>query len=132
VPELAPDGSWLPVLDLIASFEELHVLLTLAEGAPRVWSLTELSARHPTIDVPQAIEALVVAGLARHDPRGVGPTTDPVLAAASVALLSQYRSNPLLILNPLTERALARVRTAAVRTFADAFVVRPKREEDKG
>jgi hypothetical protein len=73
----------------------------------------------------EALSRLVARGLAWHDPqRGVGLTTDQALSDACVALVVQYRTNPLLILNPLTERALARVRTAAVRTFADAFVVR--------
>jgi hypothetical protein len=131
MPELAPDGSWFPILDRVSSFEELHVLLSLADAAPRVWSIGELSARHPTIEVPDAVDQLVGHGLAVQDPRGISLTSDPILGKACHALVVQYRSNPLEILHTLTERALSRVRSAAARMFADAFVVRwPDAEEE--
>jgi hypothetical protein len=131
VPELAPDGSWFPVLEAIGSLEELHVLLSLADAGVRVWTMAELAARHPTIDVPEAVGALMAAQLAWRDgDRGIGLTVDRDLRRGAVALVAQYRSNPLLILNPLTERALDRVRNAAARTFADAFVVKRDKKSE--
>jgi hypothetical protein len=130
VPQLAPDGSWFPVLEAIGSLEELHVLLSLADAEQRVWSIAELSAHHPTLDVPEAVTALVAAGLARWiADRGVSLTVDQELREGSIALVAQYRSNPLLILQPLTQRSLDRLRSAAARTFADAFVVKRDKNE---
>lgn len=120
------DDSWIWVLARIASFEELHVLVTLAEQPDRRVPLQQLVLRHPNIDVEAAVASLVDAELVRREGGPSLRLADGASRHAVAVLLAQYRSDPLPIVRSLTERSLDRVRSAAVRTFADAFVFRKK------
>jgi hypothetical protein len=48
---------------------------------------------------------------------------DPKLHEAVVGLAREYREQPIAIIKLLSTNAIERVRTAALRTFADAFVI---------
>jgi hypothetical protein len=114
------------VLDRLGSYGELHVLTTIAqEQRSPGWTVEELAARHPTIDVPVTVRQLLDAGL-------IATHTEGLLALAAESrvrsFLVQYQADPLPIIRTLTERSLERLRSAAVRTFADAFVVKRRKE----
>lgn len=113
------------VLGLIESFDQLELLLILARrGSLDASDLADvvLATGRPT----DAAEGLVRLGLATRDGRGLCLADAPDMAAAVGALRRSYTDDPLPIVQMLSRKAIDRVRTAAVQTFADSFLVRRK------
>ena len=52
---------------------------------------------------------------------------DPARREAIAHLAREYRENPVLVMKLLTENAIERVRTAALKTFAECFRIRGPR-----
>lgn len=125
VPELSEPVRAL--LRRIESYEQLEVVLALAHEPSRAWPLAVVLERSRLSEelAQEALEQLVSAGLlTRASPEEGWRLADPELQRLAPQLLAAYRDNVVGVIRELTENALERVRTAALRTFADAFVVR--------
>jgi hypothetical protein len=115
--------------ECIGSFDELQLLLLVSGARERRFTLDELAAG-VGVGVETAAEAvgcLVAVGLVERC-EGAPPAwryapRDPERAAAVDRLEAAYRENPAGIIRTLSTRSIDRVRTAALRTFADAFVL---------
>ena len=116
------------LLDLLESYEHLHLILSVAGDPARHWAIADLvSAGTEGADVAEIIEDLVRVGvLARHPDDALSLSADAWVVEGAAMLLRTYAENPLPILQALTSRSMARLRSATARTFADAFVVRRK------
>jgi len=114
----------------IGNFDQLQLLLLLI-GAPGHYLEQEAlvqAAQMPPDTAAKALAALAHAKLVEAvDSRGwrYAPA-DETVAAAAQQLAAAYRNNPVPIIRLLTARSIERVRTAALRTFADAFVLGKK------
>jgi hypothetical protein len=133
-----PD-SYIPpdVLTLIherlAGLDELEVLLLVRGGAVHGVSATEVADRLglPVSSSEAALVSLCSASLLVHDGGGGGaerryayrPGT-PELDGAVSSLAAIYGERRLEVMRILSNSALDRIRSAAARTFADAFVIR--------
>jgi hypothetical protein len=119
----------------VETFEELEVLMLLHEHRQREWTADEIAAKVGLcgIAIGQACVALRDTGLLRgrietgahafcYRPRD--PTQDH--AVAEIARL--YTVDRLSIVKLLNANAIERIRTAAMRMFADAFLIRKGRK----
>lgn len=117
----------------IDTHEKIEVLQLLQREPQREWHASELG-QNLHIDVTlveAACEALVSGGFARRtDGHCAYSPTDPAAAATGERLLQEYRERPLRIIQLISLYAIERVRTGALRAFADAFVV--KKKPDRG
>jgi hypothetical protein len=119
------------LLGAVDSFEKLEVLLAFhgATGAPL--SLGEVAARaHLAAEqVDLATAGLAAAGLIERtapDTWRVRGESASVIGELAVAWVTCRPA----VLKIMTDRALARIRTAAARRFADAFRLRRRKEDD--
>lgn len=110
----------------IETHEQLDAVLVIASDPSRLWTLEEVMGRtRLSQEMAEAsLEGLVRQGLLVSAPEGWRLPSDPHLLEALEQLAAHYRDNLVAIIRELTENALARVRTKALRTFADAFVVK--------
>jgi hypothetical protein len=137
-PELSrvPDEVRALLRARIESFEQLEILLSLREGRG-AGTVEEMSARFG-IDHTLAASALAhlqAYELARSHGRGaelryVYAPASPALDAAIGGLARLYAAQPVAILKILSANAIHRVRTGALRAFADAFILR--KDKDRG
>lgn len=114
----------------VRNIDQLQLLLLLIAAPGRCLGHEQLAqaAQMPPDTADEALAALAQAGLVeavdsrtwRYAP------PDETVAAAVAHLVTAYRNNPVPIIRLLTARSIERVRTAALLTFADAFVVRKK------
>jgi hypothetical protein len=121
----------------IETYEQLELLRLLHREPAKHWSATELGEQlriSPEL-AEAAAQALQAAGLA--DRSSTAPVihynyyqADPLTNATVDRVLELYRDQPLQILKLMSSNAIERVRTAALRTFADAFVL--KKDPDRG
>lgn len=117
--------------DHIESYEQLELLLLLRAEPDHPWTVDALSARLriPASLVLLALDALQTAGFVNARPFGAEKQyacvaqTDYVEATLA-RLVQAYREHPIPILKQMSANAIERVRTAALRTFADAFILR--------
>ncbi|MGH8259793.1 MAG: hypothetical protein ACREUG_08890 [Steroidobacteraceae bacterium] len=116
----------------IESYEELEILLALERARGTSKSADELSAalHVGSALIEPALRALEAHGLiARRDAPQLGagygyePAT-PALDEAVRELARAYREQPIPVIRLMSENAIQRVRTGAVRAFADAFILR--------
>jgi hypothetical protein len=120
----------------VGSYEQLAILLRAHLDPDRTWSIQELSE---TLLVPMtlaenATRELHTSGLLmsvdgsptrfRFAPNAGG-------SAAVARLAREYHENPIEVIKALSTNAIERLRTAAVRAFADAFVLK-KKDRDSG
>jgi hypothetical protein len=120
----------------VESYEELQVLLLLHEHRDREWTVEEIATtlgiRGSAIE--QACAALCDSGLLRDriESRGrmfgYGPR-DSALDNAVAALARLYQLDRLAIVKLMSANAIERIRTAAMRTFADSFVIRKGKQD---
>ena len=116
--------------------EELDELVVLAfletrgsEGAPlsavvEAVPFTEATAR-AVLERLAARELVSCSALEPAEYRFA--PADPATRAELERVFTTYRENPIVVMNLMTANAIERVRTAALRTFADAFRIgRPK------
>lgn len=120
----------------VDTYERLAVLELLERNTNRRWTVGELSERLKlnTQLIEDALSALQALGLVSSLP-GHGSLyspADPGTRTAAERLLQVYREQPHRIIQLLSSYAIERVRTAALRTFADAFVINKKKERDDG
>lgn len=122
--------------DYIDSYEALDVLLLLRRERT-AWTAealcTRLRTRAPLID--DALATLVRAQLVNAAVQDMPPSytyADENLARDAIvdALESAYRDEPTQIMQLMSTNAIERLRTSAIRGFADAFIVR--KERDRG
>jgi len=121
----------------VDTYEKLEILQLLHANPQQDWSRTELSERlHMHLPlVESAIEemhssGLVCGSVADSGRRGTYSLADDRVKGVTEGLLREYRERPMQILQLIGTYAIERVRTAALRAFADAFVL--KKDTDGG
>lgn len=121
----------------IESYEHLATLLLLHRERNRDWSEDELNS---ALGIPAPLIRAALLGLCeRHlvaSTHGESPLRYRyATASASDALVErleiEYRQNPARLMRLLSACAIERVRTSAIRAFADSFVLR-KKDPDRG
>lgn len=123
--------------DHIESYEQLEMLLLMRGDAVTSWTEESLSGRlHMALSLVQvALKGLGSAGLVQaraHEGANCYSylcQCDSVEATIS-RLAAAYRENPIPIIKVMSANSLERLRTAALRTFADAFILR--KDKDRG
>lgn len=117
----------------IESYEQLEVLLLLRRERYEEWTVEGLAARLHVREelVRSALEGLKAGGLvvatsATPPPRFAYRPTSSGLDAAAGRLDREYAERPIRIIQLMSANAIERVRTAALHTFADAFVLKKK------
>jgi hypothetical protein len=117
----------------IESYEQLEVLLLLRRERYAEWTVAGLAARlHvPAELIASALARLEAAGLATvtcapPTPRFAYRPTSFGLDAAAGRLDREYAERPIRIIQLMSANAIDRMRTAALHTFADAFVLKKK------
>jgi hypothetical protein len=119
----------------VQSYEQLEVLLLLCRRRDVSWTPTTVgeAVRISTLLAAKALDDLCRDRLVdqlqmgRQSSYTFRPASSR-LAATIEALLKEYDDNPLNVIHLMNEKALDRVRSAAARTFADAFVLDPKKK----
>jgi hypothetical protein len=116
----------------IDSYEQLETLLLLRRERYEQWTSAGLAARLrvPGDLIETALKGLGASGLvaaaggvpARFAYRAASPALD----AAVGHLEREYAERPILIIQLMSANAIERLRTAALHTFADAFVLNKK------
>lgn len=116
----------------LAGLDELEVLLLVRSDASRGWTASEIADRLglPASSSDGALEKLCTAELLVIDGGGGGaelryayrPVT-PKLDGVVTTLADLYGDRRLEVMRILSDSALERIRSAAARTFADAFVI---------
>lgn len=117
----------------IESYEQLEVLLLLLRERDGEWTMASLSARLHVREelIGSALEGLragglvVVAGTTPAPRFAYRPATSRLDTAAG-RLEREYAERPIRIIKHMSANAIERVRTAALHTFADAFVLKKK------
>ncbi|MBW4050681.1 MAG: hypothetical protein HIU85_04340 [Proteobacteria bacterium] len=121
----------------IESYEQMETLLLLRRERHEQWTASGLAGRlrvrAELIDTALAgleasglIEAIGAAPLRfAYRPAGAG------LDAAVGRLERAYTERPILVIQLMSANAIERLRTAALHTFADAFVLK-KKDRDRG
>jgi hypothetical protein len=116
--------------EYIETFEDLEVTLGVAEHG-RTGTNLERLVESVQIDAPTVrgiVERLHRRGvlILADDASGtcVVDWSLPGIAAVLEQLAADYRLNRIRVMSELTANALDRVRTAAIRAFAQAFVIR--------
>jgi hypothetical protein len=115
--------------ECIESFDELEVVLALMRHQERTATTVELAAelRWAEPGVVTAVNRLLRAGLLRFvPPTVILDPSDPRRVIGLQQLIAEYETNRTRIMSLMTENALNRVRTSALRAFARAFVLRNK------
>lgn len=115
--------------ECVHSFEELEVLAFLHRARPEA-ATTDRIAAALGIAAAAATDALrelagrdLVAAEAGAEPRFRCPPLAPELDAAVAALAHAYHDNRLAVVKLMSENAIRRMRTGALRAFSDAFVI---------
>lgn len=118
--------------DRLAGLDELEVLLLVRRDTTRAWTASEVADRLglPSSSSDGALESLCVAALLVAHGGGGGAERRyayrpevPGLDAVVTSLVEIYDERRLEVMRILSNNALERIRSAAARTFADAFVI---------
>jgi hypothetical protein len=120
----------------IESYEQLEVLLLLRRERYEEWTSEGLGARlHVRAElIETALAGLKNGGLV--EATSAAPTrfayrpASSGLDAAVGRLEREYAERPILIIQLMSANAIERLRTAALHTFADAFVL--KKDKSRG
>lgn len=128
--ELPPDVDEF-LRDHIESYEQLELLLIMRSDTGPSWTEETLGARLRITSAPvrAALDRLESAGFAEARVQAGEKhyaylcQSDNVEATIS-RLAAAYREYPIPIIKVMSANAIERLRTAALRTFADAFIVR--------
>lgn len=123
--------------DKILSYEQLETLLLLRSRSDETFSRGALAAalHVPDDDAAEALDHLLDHDLleAQGGPKSRLFKYSPgnaALAAVVDQLAESYDRNRLTVMNLMNANAIDRVRTRALNTFASAFIVGRKRDED--
>ena len=114
----------------LAGLDELETLLLVRGDATRGWTVAEVAER---LGLPESSSEEILASLcrasllgaygARTDQRYVYHPHEPGLEHTVSSLAEVYIDRRLEVMRILSNSALDRIRSAAARTFADAFVI---------
>ena len=123
--------------DHIESYEQLELLLLMRADRATVWTEETLSVRLRLALslVGAALDRLKLAGFVEAQAHGNErryaylPQRDSVEATIN-RLAAAYREYPIPIIKLMSANAIERLRTSALRTFADAFIL--KKDKDRG
>ena len=119
----------------VVSLEQLEALLAIGSDRAHAWTLDDVAQRLHLAEgaVEPALVELTDNGLLRHTrEHGVStwrfaPRTAAIEhAVARLAEISDERR--LEIMRMLSARAMGRIRNSAVRAFADAFIIKGKKD----
>jgi hypothetical protein len=121
--------------DTVQSFEQLAALLLLRQSPEREWRASDVATelRMTRSEAERALLQLEERGLLRirddETTRGWAyrPAT-PRLAAVIDAVAIAYDEHPLDVMRLMNKLSIARIRSAALRTFADAFLIRRNKD----
>jgi hypothetical protein len=123
----------------IESYEQLEVLLLLLRERYEEWTIAGLAARLHVREelIGAALEGLRAGGLAAVSaatpaPRFAYRPTSSGMDAAAGRLAQEYLERPIRIIQLMSANAIERLRTAALHTFADAFVLNKKKDDPRG
>lgn len=115
------------------SYEKLEVMRVL-RGGGRTMSLPEIEAACPRLfsdAIADALVALERSKLIEHDPVSHGMRIGAAGADPRfVALMQAYDEDRAGVLAVLSSAVMERLRNMAAQAFADAFVLRKKRDDD--
>jgi len=119
------------LVDTVETFEKLEIVRLLVRSAPRKLDAIMAELVLPLDVARESLRELSAKRLIREDKGGwiidpAGPRHDAV-----IALVQLYDSDRIGVVNRMTKIALERIRAGAARTFADAFILRPKKKEDE-
>lgn len=120
----------------IESYEQLEVLLLLRRERYEEWTLEALAARLHVREelIGSALEGLEAGGLvaatgAAPAPRFAYRPASSGLDAAAGRLDREYAERPIRIIQLMSANSIERLRTAALHTFAESFVLKKKDNE---
>lgn len=121
----------------IESYEQLETLLLLRRERHGEWTgravAERLRVREELIET--GLASLEASGLVQSDggtsARFAYRPASPRLETAVGRLEREYAQRPILIIQLMSANAIERLRTAALHTFADAFVLK-KKDKDRG
>ena len=130
----------------IETYEQLEVLLLLRRERYEAWTPEALAARLHVAEalVQPALSTLKAAGLVTTDgtsdsaghPRRYAYRPASSGLDATVGILDrEYAERPISIIRLMSANSIERVRTAALHTFADAFILNKslsKKDKDRG
>lgn len=136
-PDDLPEDVRVLLHEHIESYEQLEVLLLLRRERYEEWTVDGLATRlhvHAEL-VGSALEGLRAGGLVAATapasaPRFAYRPASSELDTAAGRLDREYAERPIRIIQLMSANAIDRVRTAALHTFADAFVL--KRDKKDG
>lgn len=117
--------------DVVESYEQLETLLGMATRPGDVWDAAEVARRSrlPLDDAEEVLGKLAAAGLLQRTEGGgryrYAPS-DAAVAGVVERLAGLYATRPLEVVKVMSGNAIERLRTAAMRTFSDAFLLRRK------
>jgi hypothetical protein len=126
----------------IESYEQLEILLLLRRVRYEAWTSASLATR---LRINEALVAPALASLRAAGLLGADTSDDPAAQPpryayrpsssgldATVGILDrEYAERPISIIKLMSANSIERVRTAALHTFADAFVLNRK-DKDRG
>jgi predicted transcriptional regulator len=123
--------------DHIESYEQLELLLLIRADSGACWTAETLSTRlHiPASLLQAALDGLESAGFLQVQQQS-GAKRHAYLCQSDTVeatidrLAAAYRENPIPIIKLMSANAIERLRTSALRTFADAFIL--KKDKDRG
>jgi hypothetical protein len=134
MPETLPKNVYAFLRECVESYEQLELLLFLREHAAVEWPMSEIAdrMRFPAAEIDEAVRGLLAAGCiaARTQPQRTirYAPRDEGQAEAIDAMAAAYAARPLAIIKLMNANAIERVRSAAMDTFADAFVLGRKKD----
>jgi hypothetical protein len=112
--------------DCIRTFEELDVVLVLARTGDRRWTIPDIASETGMADtaVETTVRGLENAGLLVGGVTGYQLDRDnPRHALGVEELLAAYDRNRHAVFSQMSANAVTRVRTSALRAFANAFLL---------
>lgn len=132
-----PDDVRALLSERIESYEQLEILLALerARGAEKTSDELSTTLRVGSALVEPALRALESRGLigrrstTEHEPHYLYMPATAALDGAVQALARAYAEQPIPVIKLMSENAIQRVRTGAVRAFADAFILRKDKND---
>jgi DNA-binding IclR family transcriptional regulator len=129
--EPIPDDLGQLLRERVASLEGLEVVLLLRRDPDRSWPADELAERlsiPASLLDPVLVELAQQSLLATSDQRWRYAPASAELAATIDRLALLYDERRLEVMRLLSAHALERIRNAAARAFADAFVIKRKKD----
>ena len=118
------------LVDAVETLEKLEVIRLLARSAPQPLDKLLVELALPLDVARETLHELAAKRIVREEPAGWTIDPNGPRHAAVLALVQIYDQDRIGVLNRMTKVALERIRVNAARTFADAFVLRPKKKED--